>query len=170
MVIPENFDSFRKEARKTRNATDKFFKRMRKKKSKKVDAVFHEIDEEVFSKTDCLDCANCCKTTGPMFSQHDITRIAKHFRMKPGAFVEEYLRLDEDDDYVLKEVPCAFLGDDNHCGIYDIRPKACAEYPHFDQKDVYKVFKIGLENIEICPAAFEIVEKAKLVLEPNRSA
>ncbi len=98
-----------------------------------------ELHEEEFSRTNCLECANCCKTTGPLFTQKDISRISRHFKMKPGGFIEEYLRLDEENDYVLQQVPCPFLGSDNYCSIYDQRPKACREYPHTDRKDFHKI-------------------------------
>jgi Fe-S-cluster containining protein len=68
--------------------------------------------------------ANCCKTTGPLFTSADIERISKHLRQKPQQFIEQYLRvIDEDQD--LQSVPCSFLNSDNSCFIYDVRPKAC---------------------------------------------
>ena len=76
---------------------------------------------------------------------------------------EEY----EDNDYVLQSVPCTFLGVDNYCSIYEVRPKACREYPHTNRKDFHKISQITMKNIEICPAAFNIVEKLKLKLNIN---
>jgi len=93
----------------------------------------HQLHDEVFGCTDCLECANCCSTTGPSFTDKDIGRIAKHLRIKPSKFTEKYLRIDEDKDYVLQQVPCAFLGEDNRCKIYDVRPKACREFPQTDR-------------------------------------
>lgn len=81
--------------------------------------------------------------------------------MKPGDFIDTYLRLDEENDYVLQQVPCPFLGDDNYCGIYDQRPKACREYPHTDRKDFYKISSLTIKNTSICPAAYNIVEEMK---------
>ncbi len=72
-----------------------------------------EIHKEEFSHTNCLDCANCCKTTGPLFTNKDIERISKYLKLKPQKFIEQYLHIDEDKDYVLQEVPCAFLDTDN---------------------------------------------------------
>lgn len=161
MVIPKDFNTFYTEAKKKRSENKNFFNALRKRKSKEVDAVFNKWDAQVFADTNCLDCANCCKTTGPLFTQRDIERIAKHFKMKPGDFVQTYLRIDEDHDYVLQQVPCAFLGDDNYCSIYDVRPKACAEFPHTQQDNMLKLLKITEKNVEICPAVFEIVEGVK---------
>ena len=120
-----------------------------------------ELREREFEKTDCLECANCCKTTGPLFTNADIERIAKHFRLKPQKFIETYLRLDEENDYVLQQVPCAFLGEDNYCSIYDVRPKACREFPHTDRKKFQQISNLTLKNVAICPAAFNIVEEMK---------
>jgi len=120
-----------------------------------------ELHEDEFSRTDCLNCANCCKTTGPLFTQKDIERIAKHFKMKPGEFIDTYLRMDEDNDFVLQQVPCPFLGADNYCSIYEKRPKACREYPHTDRKDFHKISNITIKNTAVCPAAFNIVEEMK---------
>ncbi|MBT8295854.1 MAG: YkgJ family cysteine cluster protein, partial [Gramella sp.] len=80
----------------------KFFSKLKKRPPKDLDALMVELHEDEFSRTDCLTCANCCKTTGPLFTQKDIERISKHFRMKPGEFIDTYLRLDEDNDFVLQ--------------------------------------------------------------------
>ena len=120
-----------------------------------------KLHEDEFSRTDCLTCANCCKTTGPLFTQKDIERIARHFRMKPGEFIDTYLRLDEENDFVLQQVPCPFLGVDNFCSIYEKRPKACREYPHTDRKDFHKISSITIRNTAVCPAAYNIVEEMK---------
>lgn len=139
----------------------KFFANMRKKPPKHLDVQMVELHYEEFSKTDCLSCANCCKTTGPLFTNKDIERISRHFKMKPSKFIENYLRVDEDNDHVLQQVPCTFLGSDNYCSIYDVRPKACREYPHTDRKDFHKISNITIKNTAICPAAYNIVEEMK---------
>jgi len=82
-------------------------------------------------------------------------------RLKPQQFIEQYLRVDEDNDYVLQSVPCTFLGADNYCSIYDVRPKACREFPHTDRKKFQQISNLTLKNVAICPAAFNIVEEMK---------
>ena len=120
-----------------------------------------ELHAEEFKKTDCLTCANCCKTTGPLFTNADVERIAKHFRLKPTVFIRQYLKVDEDNDYVLRQVPCTFLGVDNCCSIYDVRPKACREFPHTNRKKFQQISNLTLKNVAICPAAYNIVEEMK---------
>lgn len=137
----------------------KFLDGLKKKPPKNLDYIVQETHEEVFEKIDCLKCANCCKTTGPLFTEKDIERISKHLRMKQADFEEKFLQVDEDRDKVLKNLPCHFLSDDNTCTIYEVRPKACREFPHTDRKKIYQINHLTLKNTIICPAAFEFVEK-----------
>ena len=139
----------------------KFFKRLKKVKPKLLDKIIHPIHLEVFECTDCLKCANCCTTTGPLFTDKDISRIAKYLRIKPSKFVDIYLKIDEDNDYVLQSVPCTFLGEGNYCSIYEVRPKACRGYPHTDRIKQYQLLELTNKNLDICPAVFQIVERLK---------
>ena len=138
-----------------------FFTKLKKKPPKKLDYLMQDLHDAEFEKTDCLNCSNCCKTTGPLFTDKDILRISKYLRQKPSQFIEEYLRVDEDNDYVLQNVPCTFLGVDNFCSIYEVRPKACREFPHTNRKKFYQISNLTLKNVAICPAAFNIIEEMK---------
>jgi len=93
----------------------------------------------------------------------DINRIARSFKMKPAEFIEQYLYMDDEEDYVLQESPCAFLLEDNTCLIYEIRPKACRDYPHTNRKGIRKRLGLSLKNTEICPAVFEIFERLQKI-------
>ncbi len=157
-------EKFYQQAKNRATENKKFLERVKKMDSRKVDDAFHTTHEAVFEEMDCLTCANCCKTTSPIFYQTDIERVAKSLRMKPGDFVEQYLRIDEDRDYVLKSSPCPFLGDDNYCSVYEARPKACREYPHTDRKKMVQVTGLAYKNTQVCPAVLEIVERLKKIL------
>lgn len=135
-------------------------KQLKKKRKQEVDAYFHEFHHEIFERIDCLECANCCKTTGPLFTNKDIERISDKLKMKEVDFISTYLRKDEDGDMVLQKTPCEFLGDDNYCSIYEFRPKACREYPHTNRVDQPQIFNLTLKNAEICPAVFDLLEMA----------
>jgi len=139
----------------------KYFEKLKKKPPKNLDYLMQELHASEFERTDCLSCANCCKTTGPLFTQADIERIARHLKMKEQQFVSMYLRVDEDGDHVLQTVPCAFLAADNYCLIYEARPKACREYPHTDRRKFQQIGNLTVKNTAICPAAFRIVEEMK---------
>lgn len=129
------------------------------KSVKRLDDVFRVAHEAEFKKRDCLNCANCCKTTSPIFRDTDVKRIAKHLRLKENQFIDNYLRIDEDSDLVLKTSPCAFLEEDNTCSIYEYRPLACREYPHTNRKNMYQILELTAANTQICPAVAAIVEK-----------
>lgn len=135
----------------------KLFRKWKQRKPKDLDEKFHRAHEEVFQRIDCLKCANCCKTTSPIFRDIDIKRISKRLRISETSFESSYLRVDEEGDKVLKSSPCAFLGMDNKCDIYEDRPLACREYPHTDRKRMYQILDLTLKNTEICPAVSEIV-------------
>lgn len=138
-----------------------YFKKLKQKPPKNLDYVMQELHDDEFSKTNCLECANCCKTTGPLFTNADIERIAKHLKLKPQKFIQQYLQVDEDNDYVLQSVPCTFLDAENYCLIYEVRPKACREFPHTNRKKFHKISNLTLKNVAICPAAYNIVEAMK---------
>lgn len=139
----------------------KFLLDLKKKNPRKVDNAFHQIHDEVFEEIDCLTCANCCKTTSPIFYQTDIERVSKALRMKPGDFIEKYLRVDDDHDYVLKSSPCPFLDSENYCSVYEDRPKACREYPHTNRKKMVQIMELTYKNTLVCPAVLEMVERLK---------
>ncbi|MCB0737755.1 MAG: YkgJ family cysteine cluster protein [Bacteroidetes bacterium] len=137
----------------------KFIKNLKRKKPKDLDQRFSEAHDEVFEELDCLTCANCCKTTSPMFFDKDIERLASHLKMKPAQFIETFLFLDTDGIYALKSSPCMFLGADNYCSVYEYRPKACREYPHTNQRKMINKLNLALKNTEICPAIEQILAK-----------
>ncbi len=158
-----DLDRFKEVSKNKLKENKKFLQRLEKQDSRKVDDAFHQVHEDVFAETDCLTCANCCKTTSPIFYQTDIDRASRFMRMKPGDFVEKYLRIDEDNDYVLKSSPCAFLGADNYCSIYEARPKACREYPHTDRKKMVQIMDLTARNTLVCPAVLEMVERLQKI-------
>ena len=144
------------DAYEIKEAITKAFKKLSKKNHNKVDDMFHELHEEAFEKIDCLECGNCCKTTSPIFRDIDAKRISKKLKMTQANFEKQYLKKDSDGDWVLQTAPCAFLGDDNQCGIYDFRPQACREYPHTDRKRMVSILDLTLKNTEVCPAVAKI--------------
>jgi Fe-S-cluster containining protein len=145
---------------------------LRGKAPKNLDQIFEDLHQEAFDRIDCLDCGNCCKTTSPVFTDIDIARIAKYLKIRPAELVSKHLHLDKDNDYVLNTAPCTFLDQDNQCGIYSVRPKACQEYPHTNRRKMIQLLPLTLENTKVCPAVFEIVEKLKTIInvevDPSR--
>lgn len=126
---------------------------------KKVLPKLPDLHEEAFRHADCLACANCCKQYSPRFKTPDIKRISKVLRMKEGTFIETYLKLDEEGDYVVKSTPCPFLGADNFCSIYEDRPSDCRRFPYTDEDVLLKRPRITLKNATFCPAVHFVLER-----------
>jgi uncharacterized protein len=156
-----DLEKFREQSKHLSSENKKFLKQLNTKKPSGLDDIVHEIHEKVFEETDCLECANCCKTTSPIFKQGDIERLSKKLKIKTSAFINQYLHLDEDNDYVSNAAPCPFLDIENYCSVYDSRPTACREYPHTDRKRFYQITELTYRNTMVCPAALEIVERLK---------
>jgi Fe-S-cluster containining protein len=145
--------------------TKSTFKKLNRINKKKLDDVFHNEHDTVFEKIDCLKCANCCKTTSPIFRDSDIKKLAKRFRVKTHEFINSYLKMDADGDHVLRTAPCPFLWDDNTCSVYEDRPLACKEFPHTDRKNMYQILDLTKKNTEVCPAVCDIIKNIEANFE-----
>lgn len=144
----------------------KLFKNFLAKADKnKVLKELPHLHEQAFEKVDCLQCAACCKTYSPRFKTPDVKRISKQLGMKESAFIEAYLRVDEDGDFVVKASPCPFLGDDNFCSIYDVRPSDCARFPYTDEDVIIKRQQLTLKNTTFCPITFYVVERLSQIIK-----
>ena len=118
-----------------------------------------DLDEEAFEKIDCLKCGNCCRNHSPRFKTPDIKRISKRLKMKESVFIETYLRLDNDGDYINRTTSCQFLGSDNYCSIYEDRPSDCARYPYTAEDVLIKRPQLTMANTQICPIVVFVLEK-----------
>lgn len=118
-----------------------------------------DLHEEAFSKVDCLQCANCCKNYSPRFKTPDLKRISKHLRMKESDFIDKYLLVDEEGDFVVNTKPCPFLGSDNYCSIYEVRPSDCERFPYTDEDVILKRQPLTLKNSSFCPAVYYVLER-----------
>lgn len=117
-----------------------------------------QLHEKAFEKIDCLTCAACCKNYSPRFKTPDIKRISKFLGLKESVFIDTYLNLDDEGDYVVKKIPCPFLLSDNVCSIYEVRPSDCERFPYTNEDVLLKRINITLKNSSFCPAAFEVLE------------
>ena len=148
-------------ARQQRKANKKFAARLRRRPPRDLDHQFHDLHAEAFERIDCLTCANCCKTTSPIFRDVDIDRLARHLGIRPAELVEQHLHLDGEGDYVLNVAPCPFLGSDNYCSVYEARPRACREYPHTDRKNMLQILPLTVRNTLVCPAVGWIMNELR---------
>ncbi len=158
---PVNLRSFKQKVRYNKTSFKRFITKIENKPPKNLDVISVSIEKEVWAETDCLSCANCCKSMTPTFTNKDIKRIAAHLEMSVAAFKNKWLMFEKKDkDWVNKTQPCQFLNlKDNKCSIYEVRPESCADFPHLTRKGLHQYIHIFKQNIEYCPATYKMVEK-----------
>lgn len=149
------------DAQRAEKSTSQWISSFKRKDASRLDVVIHSLHTKAFDKVNCLLCANCCKNISPTLYDKDIERLARSMRIKPFEFIEKYLKIDEDNDYVFRKTTCPFLADDNYCSVYENRPKACREYPHTNRSRFYQILKLTQKNTFVCPAAFMVMEGLK---------
>jgi uncharacterized protein len=138
--------------------------------TKKLDDLFSKHHNAVFEKTDCMTCANCCRNYSPIIEPEEIPRIQKAIGVDSSTFFSNYIEMDEEGDFVFRSQPCPLLDiDTNKCSIYKDRPKACAEYPHTNMKQIKKHLDLLEKNIDICPAANTILENVMKELTHDKN-
>src|SRR6059058_5272123 len=148
--------------KKTRDKQKQYRNFLQRADKNKVLKALPALHEEAFEKIDCLQCAACCKNYSPRFKTPDVKRISRHLGMKESQFIETYLRVDEDGDFVVKSSPCPFLGSDNFCSIYDVRPSDCERFPYTDEDVMLKRPNITLKNSAFCPIVVFVLERLQV--------
>ena len=155
-----NLKSFRRKLKYHRARLKRFLSKIESTPPRNLFTTLVKIDQEVWKETDCTSCANCCKTMSPTYSDTDVKRIARHFKMTTDAFRKKWLRKDKEGDWLNKHLPCQFLDlKTNKCNIYPIRPADCKGFPHLTKKKVADYFHVHKQNIDSCPATYRMIEK-----------
>lgn len=155
----EHIQAWKNRRRAQKKPFQKFLSSQSKRKNKELDSKAAYLHQKAFSKIDCLDCANCCTSIPPIVTRSDVRRLCKATGMKESDFTKQYLRQDDDDDWVMNTTPCPFLQTDNKCSVYEDRPKACRKYPHTDADEFRNNLGLHAGNAHYCPAVFYILEE-----------
>ena len=157
-----NLRAFRKKAKANQTKFKRFLGRLERRPPRGLDSIAALTDLEMWRETDCLSCANCCKTMSPTYTPADLKRISNHFGITVNEFREKWLYKDDNNDWINKTQPCQFLNlEDNKCSIYPIRPKDCAGFPHHTKRRMIDYMHVFKQNIEFCPATYRLVELMK---------
>jgi uncharacterized protein len=136
-----------------------FLQKLAKENTKGLDKLAILLSPKVWAETDCLACANCCKVMSPTYTKTDIKRISAYLETTEKAFKEKWLEKDEEGDWLNKSLPCQFLGGDNKCTIYEVRPLDCAGFPHLTKRKMHSYMHVHEQNINYCPATYNLVQK-----------
>lgn len=156
MPLPKNvLENWEKKSRERQKLYKIYLHRARKNDVLKK---LPDLHEEASAKVDCLQCANCCKTYSPRFKTPDVKRISRLLQLRESDFIEKYLKVDEEGDFVVKTLPCPFLGEDNFCSIYEDRPSDCRRFPYTDEDFIIKRQPMVLKNSSFCPITYYVLE------------
>lgn len=98
-----------------------------------ADKPFQILASEVQQHIDCTSCANCCRHSVVSVNELEIDRIARHLAVPAEAITRLYTTPDPDArasrTLLNSGNGCVFL-DGNLCMIYEVRPRACRDFPH----------------------------------------
>src|SRR5438876_5082102 len=103
----------------------------------------------------------------PGLNDQDIERIAGQKNMTRQEFIDAYLQADREEPgkLMMRAIPCPFLGADDRCTIYEIRPESCRKFPHTDQEGFTGRSYLHTSNTLNCPAVYHIVKEMRNALE-----
>lgn len=131
---------------------------------KKLDAQFLKLHNELFKDYDCSKCRNCCKMYNAEIPMSDFEKDAAYLNMGVDDFVDTYLKTDKYGiSYMTKHKSCDFLQENGECLLGENKPESCAKYPYTNQPERLHSLLSFLNHIEICPVAFEIYERLKVI-------
>jgi uncharacterized protein len=128
-----------------------------------IDFIVHNLFKEISIKIDCTQCANCCKTIGPILCENDIDNLSKLLNLNNDEFINTYLKRDDEGDLVLNNIPCLFLKE-NKCSVYSKRPEDCRSYPHLQKDEFISRLYAVITNCSVCPIVFNVYEKLKEIV------
>lgn len=160
-----NLKQFKRQTAAQREQLAEFLQKLDELVPDDMPQLVQEEDAKVWAESECLSCANCCKKMTPTFTEQDIRRISGHLSMTPKAFKTKWLYKDEEGDWLNTSIPCQFLGDDNKCSIYEVRPFDCAEFPHHHRRPFDDHNHTFTQNLSYCPATYDLVRRLKKRVE-----
>ena len=125
---------------------------------------FRRAAEEVHQGIDCRQCAECCRVTEVPLAERDIEKLARHLRISPKRFLEDYTGTAEDGELILRRDAggCVFLAG-NDCTVYEARPGNCDRFPHLLRGNGSVAFRMWqfIDRATYCPIVYNWMEKVK---------
>ncbi|HEX4075755.1 MAG TPA: YkgJ family cysteine cluster protein [Candidatus Acidoferrales bacterium] len=119
-----------------------------------IDGLVKTLSRKYFALIDCKECANCCRTLHVGINKTELHAIAKTLGQSIEAFQKQ--SMSEGD----VNPPCPMLNG-KLCSIYENRPGACISFPHLEQPEFTSRLIGVIENVAICPIAFNTFEELK---------
>ena len=130
-----------------------------------LDQRFHDLHKELFSGYDCAACRNCCRKYAIDLDPLETERAAEYLNLSK----EDFVRLFAEDagskshKTQISGPPCVLLREGGICLIEGARPIDCREFPYTSRSEMITRLRGVMEYAEICPVAYEIVERLKRI-------
>lgn len=118
--------------------------------SKKIDEIVHRLYEDVQIKIDCRDCGNCCQNLRPIASHKELSKFIAEENIESFMYLER--------------MPCQHHKD-KKCTDYLNRPEECRLYPYLGEDHFITKTYSAIQNYEICPHVFNVLELLKIELD-----
>lgn len=67
--MKEAYKAILRQSQLKKKEIKRFFERLKKLKPNNLDRITNQLHDEAFTDIDCLQCANCCRTTGPLLKE-----------------------------------------------------------------------------------------------------
>ena len=126
-----------------------------------LDEQFKQLHNKYFSIYDCSKCRNCCKQCYGLIPLDEIEKDANKLNLSVDEFKEKYLQSEiEDKCFKTKNYPCDFL-QNNECILKECKPETCKSFPHTNKENRMGSLWGIIDNTEICPVVYEIIEELK---------
>jgi hypothetical protein len=82
--------------------------------------------------------------------------------MEVSEFIDTYLVNEKaEGKYQTKHKPCDFLEENGGCKLGECKPESCEKFPYTNQPGRMESLYSVLDAVEVCPVAFEILERLK---------
>src|SRR5258708_818998 len=127
---------------------------LKQKAPDNIDGMVKALSQKYFVLIDCAQCANCCRSLQTEFKKSELYTIAKTLGQSIKAFEKQFM------SEGMVNPPCPML-DGKLCSIYENRPEVCRSFPHLEQPGFTTRLMGVIDNVAICPIAFNAFEELK---------
>jgi uncharacterized protein len=117
-----------------------------------IDGIVQALSEKC-----CTQCANCCRSLQAEFKKSELHTIADTLGQSIKEFEKQFM------SEGMVNPPCPML-DGKLCSIYDKRPEVCRSFPHLEKPFFTSRLMGVIDNVAICPIAFNAYEELKTKL------
>lgn len=149
MELEKHINKIQDIAVKKRKENKLFRSFLQTQNSNEIDSLVHALSETITSRINCLECGNCCQNIRPVASEEDL----KNF-VEP----EDVEKLKYSMGFTCKNL------EGKKCTIYQDRFDECRLFPYLDRDEFVSRIPGVLQNYEICPIVFNVVEQLKVTL------